>query len=113
MLTKENVTPNRSSVNACKAPYWRCLIQFLDGIFNTNTTARQISMHLANAFDERKRNSASTFVIKDYIMNQYKKIVCINSGADVYKREVSKCNVLNLELFSHYFSFVLLRFGRS
>lgn len=77
LLTKENVTPNRSSVNACKAPYWRCLIQFLDGIFNTNTTARQISMHLANAFDERKRNSASTFVIKDYIMNQYKKTQCV------------------------------------
>lgn len=77
LLTKENVTPNRSSVNACKAPYWRCLIQFLNGIFNTNTTARQISMHLANAFDERKRISASTFVIKDYIMNQYKKSQCV------------------------------------
>lgn len=44
LLTKENVTSNRSSVNACEEPYWRCLIQFLDSIFNTNTTARQFSI---------------------------------------------------------------------
>lgn len=89
LLTKENVTSNRSSVNACEEPYWRCLIQFLDSIFNTNTDSSAVFyMHSVNAFDERKRNSASTFVITDYITNQYKKTQCIFiSCADVYKRE--------------------------